>query len=95
MEPYLATGEPSQVDQRSPIKLSMVAVISIEYSKIPESMEMLTTTMNARIWKRLGEAEVIWNDSSERIDTWSMFNILEAEGSQGSRTKPRMREPEE
>ena len=95
MEPYLATGEPSRGDQRSPIKLSMVAVISIEYSKIPESMEMLTTTMNARIWKRLGEAEVIWNDSSERIDTWSMFNILEAEGSQGSRTKPRMREPEE
>ena len=95
MEPYLATGEPSRGDQRSPIKLSMVAVISIEYSKIPESMEMSTTTMNARIWKRLGEAEVIWNDSSERIDTWSKFNILEAEGSQGSRTKPRMREPEE
>ena len=95
MEPYLATGEPSRADQRTPIKPPMVAVISIEYSKIPESMEMSTTTMNARIWKRLGEAEVIWNDSSERIDTWSMFNILEAEGSQGSRTKPRMREPEE
>ena len=95
MEPYLATGEPSQVDQRSPIKLSMVAVISIEYSKIPESMEKSTTTMNARIWKRLGEAEVIWNDSREHVDTWSMVNFLDTKRSQGSRTKPRMRESEE
>ena len=95
MEPYLATGEPSRADQRTPIKPSMVAVISIEHSKILESMEILTLTTSARIWRRLGEAEVIRNDSSEHVDTWSMVNILEAEGSQGSRTKPRMREPEE